>query len=370
VPTYDLPVILAFRRVAPPAFLAVLPLCLLALVVAAEYAGDKVAVDFSKAFYPAAVDVLHGNSPYPGDVGIGRGAAYVYTPVTAFLFSPFTAVPLGVAQGIVSIALIACFVFTPWVAGVRDWRVVGAMLLWAPFVSGLQTANLTFLLGFLAALAWRFRDRRLAPGLLIGLAIALKPLLWPLAVWLLATRRYASAAVAAAMGALSILLVLPYASLGDFVSFVSRHSDAMDDRGYTLFALLAEAGAPEPIARAVWLGVGLAVLVLGRKSFVLCLAAALLLSPIVWLHYFALLAVALAILRAPLVAWLLPLLMWFSPGWENGEPWQTALVLTTATGSMALAVRSARLFSEGKDGADPVGAFSPTPRARVGAEAS
>ena len=334
--------ILAFRRIAPPMFLGVLPLLLLAMVVAAEVAGDKVAVDFSKAFYPAAQDVLNGVSPYT-EAGIGRGAAYVYTPATAFLVSPFTAMPLEVAQAIASIGLVACFVLTPWVLGVRDWRVVGAMLLWAPFVSGLQTGNLTFLLGLLAALAWRFRDRRFVPGLLIGLGIALKPLMWPLAVWLVATRRYAAAAVAAAAGAVSFLLVLPFSSLGDFLSIVERHSDAMDDRGYTLFALLAELGAPEPLARAVWLGVGLAVLIVGRKSFVLCLAAALLRSPIVWLHYFALLAVPLAILRAPLVAWLLPLAMWFSPGWENGEPWQTALVLATAAASLVVAARPATL---------------------------
>jgi hypothetical protein len=319
-------------------FLGLLPLLLLGLVVAAEIAGDKVAVDFSKAFYPAAKDVLHGVSPYT-EAGIGRGAAYVYTPVTAFLVAPLTALPLGVAQALVSVALVACFVLTPIVLGVRDWRVIGAMLLWAPFVSGLQTGNLTFLLGLLAALAWRYRERRFVPGLLIGLAIALKPLMWPLVVWLVATRRFASAAVASGAAAASLLLVLPFTSLNEFLSIIDRHSDAMDDRGYTLFALLAELGAPESLARVVWLAAGLTVLILGRRSFVLCLAAALLLSPIVWLHYFALLAVPLAIRRAPLWVWLLPLLMWFSPGWENGTAWQTALVLATATAAVGFALR-------------------------------
>ena len=47
------------------------------------------------------------------------------------------------------------------------------------------------------------------------------------------------------------------------------------------------------------------------QSFVLFVAAALLLSPIVWLDYYAILAVPLAIVRPRLsVLWLLPLLTW------------------------------------------------------------
>jgi alpha-1,2-mannosyltransferase len=311
------------------------------MVVAAEVAGDKVAVDFSKAFYPAAQDVLNGVSPYTFDPSVDAGTVYVYTPTAAVLFAPFTLLSIGAAQALVSFALIVCFLATPWVLGIRDWRVYGAMCLWSPFVSALQTANLTIVLGLLCALAWRARHRPLASGLLIGLAVALKAFLWPLAVWLLATRRFRSFAAAALLTAVSFASVTLFVGLGDFVQLLREHSDLFDDRGYTLFALLAEAGAPEGVARAVWLGTGLSVLVLGRKSFVACLAAALLLSPIVWLHYFALLVVPLAILRAPLIAWLLPLLMWFSPGWENGEPWQTALVLTTAAGSVGIALRAA-----------------------------
>ena len=45
------------------------------------------------------------------------------------------------------------------------------------------------LLVFAVALAWRFRDKAWAVGSLIGLAVAVKLFLWPLAVWLAITRR-------------------------------------------------------------------------------------------------------------------------------------------------------------------------------------
>src|SRR6266536_2900708 len=76
-------------------------------------------------------------------------------------------------------------------------------------------------------------------------------------------------------------------------------------------------GVPTPWARGAGLVLGIAALagvfIAARRSrseaasFTLALAAALLLTPIVWLHYFALLLVPLAIFSPGLsVSWLLP----------------------------------------------------------------
>ena len=69
-------------------------------------------------------------------------------------------------------------------------------------------------------------------------------------------------------------------------------------------------------AWALWLAVGLAVLVAGvivairgdeQRAFALLIAASLVLTPIVWLHYFAILIVPLAIARPRFdLTWLLP----------------------------------------------------------------
>jgi hypothetical protein len=60
----------------------------------------------------------------------------------------------------------------------------------------------------------------------------------------------------------------------------------------------------------------------GRRSFALTIAATILFSPVVWLHYFALLIVPVAIQRprfGPL--WLLPLLLWPCPVMISGPTW-------------------------------------------------
>ena len=51
--------------------------------------------------------------------------------------------------------------------------------------------------GALAAVAWRYRDRFPIPGFALGVAVALKFFLWPLVLWLAATRRWRDAAIAA-----------------------------------------------------------------------------------------------------------------------------------------------------------------------------
>ncbi len=68
-----------------------------------------------------------------------------------------------------------------------------------------------------------------------------------------------------------------------------------------------------------------------RRSLGLAIAAALVLSPIVWRHFFTLLIVPLA-LSCPRFAavWLIPVGMWIGDGTLNGAPWQNAGVLALA----------------------------------------
>ena len=70
------------------------------------------------------------------------------------------------------------------------------------------------------------------------------------------------------------------------------------------------------MARVVALAIGIAVVALAwrRRSFGLFVAAALLLSPIVWLDYFAVLAVPLAVVRPRFSwIWLVPILTFGIP---------------------------------------------------------
>ena len=99
----------------------------------------------------------------------------------------------------------------------------------------------------------------------------------------------------------------------------------MADRGYSLVAFGAAAGLPAESAKLLpWL-VGVPVLAVApvvarredgdRRAFSVAIIAALLLTPIVWLHYFALLVVPLALARPRLAwAWGLLWLLWLTPG--------------------------------------------------------
>ncbi|MGH3134542.1 MAG: hypothetical protein ACRDNY_12535, partial [Gaiellaceae bacterium] len=77
-----------------------------------------------------------------------------------------------------------------------------------------------------------------------------------------------------------------------------------------------------------------------RPGFILSLAAVIACSPIVWLHYFALLLVVVAVAQPRLApVWFVPLLMWGSEEVANGTTFQTALAIGAAALTVGLAVK-------------------------------
>jgi hypothetical protein len=78
-----------------------------------------------------------------------------------------------------------------------------------------------------------------------------------------------------------------------------------------------------------------------RAAFILAIAAALALTPIVWLHYFALLVVVAALAQPTLgVVWFVPLAMVLTPGSGHPTPFETAATLVVAVMTFALALRA------------------------------
>ena len=217
------------------------------------------------------------------------------------------------------------------VLGVRDWRCHAFAFLWFPTIFGIQTANVTLPLVLGLAVAWRYRDRRIVVALMTGLLIAVKLFFWPVLVWLVATRRYRSAALAAAASAL--LVVVPWAGIGfaglrgypHLVATVSRNEGP---HSYSLAALLhlglPSWGAATAMETAIGVGVLVLVAALGRRgrerdAFALAIVAILVLTPLVEMHYLALLLVVVGLYRARFgAAWIVPLLIWGAPGPERG----------------------------------------------------
>ena len=301
-------------RVAAVVLFGVLPAVTLVTLIATAVQDDAIAVDL-RPHYTAAQVIADGESPYPIVADLpegGRLRAYVYPPLIPLLTVPLTVLPIDEAGLVVMALLVAATVGTLVALGIRDWRCYGVVFLWPPVLSAIQTGNVTLLIGLCAALAWRFRDRPIASSASLGVTLAAKLFLWPLVVWFAATRRFAAAGLACAFGA--GVLVLSWAAIGfaglvDYPELMRRLDSAVGQDSYTLQVIAMDLGASDVVARGIWtaFGFGLlgAVVWLGRRgderaAFIVAIATALALSPIVWLHYFALLLVVVALVRPTL----------------------------------------------------------------------
>jgi alpha-1,2-mannosyltransferase len=323
----------ALKRVMPYVLFGLLPL--LTLVLFAVDLRTNFGTDFRHELYPEAKLILEGKDPFPGiHADLSRGTNRIFPIPGALLVAPLTALGVGPASFVFGGILLLALASTVWIVGVTDWRVYGLVALWPASHAAIQTGNLTIILGLLVAVAWRCRNRRYSPGLAIGVAIALKLFLWPLLVWLVAVRAYRSAALGVILGITGgFLAVLPFASLTHFVQLENRLGHVFGPMSYNLVGLLVKSGAASYTpATAIADAVGLIVLVIAyrRRSLPLAVSASLILSPIVWLHYFVLLLVPIAIRRPALAgAWFIPLLLWPCSGTANEiREWQIVLAVS------------------------------------------
>ena len=338
--------------VASVVFLGFLPIWPLYVAFENVIAGHGIATDFRNTFYPAAEAVLHGHSPYPhpGDEVVALGRAYVYPPLAALATVPLTAVSASVAEVVVMAVLVLAVVLTLRVLGVTDWRCYGLVFLWPPFLAAVKTGNITALLGLGAALTWRYRDRPSFAGATVGLNLAAKLFLWPLLVWLAAARRLAAVGFACTVAAFVLAAswaAIGFAGLADYPDLLRRLQDIEAPQSYTLYALGLDLGAPDWAARTAWAAGGLGLLAAtavaawrGRDetAFMLAIAAALACSPIVWLNYFILLVLVVAVSEPRLgPAWFVPLVMYASASTENGTTFQNVLTLAAALLTFGLA---------------------------------
>jgi hypothetical protein len=334
--------ITAFERV----MLAFVPAVTTVLLAVFLFKIHAIAVDFRSAYYPAAHRLLHGGNPYaitPSE--IRAGTAFVYPALSAVAFAPFALLHRGAGEVIYMLLCIACVPATLHVLNVRDWRIYGVTLLWLPIYSAWQTANVTLPLMLLVALTWRYRDRPLASGLLAAVAISLKPFIWPLALWLLVTRRFkATAATVGWAAAINLVAwwIVGFNQIHAYLVLSGRVTDALWRGGYSMLAVAHHLGlgrgAGEALLLVVSAGVAAALVYNGaikrdeRAALTLAIVLMLVASPLVWSHYFSLLLVPIAISRPRMSRmWLAPLLMWPCPpsfavaGWHQVLAWTVAV---------------------------------------------
>ena len=328
---------LAAARILTPIALIVVPIVSYVFLFQIAWTDNSFAIDFHNEIYPEAKELWHAMHASPsGNADLAYGSNHVWPPLVGYVAIPLTALSPSAADFVIALIGVACFGAALWTVGVRDWRVYGAASLWGPVINEMRTAHLTLILCLLVAILWRTRERTAIPGLVLGLAVALKIFLWPLALWLLSLRRWREAAIAAAAAAASLLLLLPFGGILPYARLLRRLGAEFDQDSYNPYGLLAQVGAPSAVARIVSLAIGLGILALAyrRRSFALSVAGALLLSPIVWLDYFALTAIPLAVVRPRFSwVWLLPILTFgmFSAGAGIGVTTNTIRVLIIFT---------------------------------------
>jgi hypothetical protein len=315
------------------------------LVVAANVARARFMTDES-----VWVDEFAANIWLPGrDVLAGRDPLLeaVYPPFAYVTTLPFALPPMYVAYAAWTVLMAACVPLALRTVGVADWRVYAVALVTPPVTFGLFYGNLSLALMLTVAAIWMWRELPVRSGLVLGFAIAAKLFLWPLVVWLLVTRRWRAAAIAA--GSAAVLTFVGFAAIGfgsvtEFAE-VSRDNVAVFGAyGHSVSAIVAQANASPTVVILVALACGAAALAVAHArrrhdltAFTWAIAAACLASPIVWSHYFALLLVPLALAWPRLgLVWLLPFLL--LPQLLNAETYMGKLFLAELGVIFAIAV--------------------------------
>ncbi|MDQ6835765.1 MAG: DUF2029 domain-containing protein [Actinomycetota bacterium] len=344
---------LAARGLQVLAF-GLVPLLLTALQFSGLVNAHTVAVDFSHGSWIAGHRIFDGLSPYVASNSAQlKGITFVYPAVAALLLAPFSLLAQGTADVVFTMVGILAALATLRVLEVKDWRVYGVCLMWPAVMSAWETANVTLILAFGIALAWRYRNLPIVSGVLVALVVSFKLFLWPLTLWLIATKRYRALGYAALCGLVINLLswaVLGFDQLARYKALMATLTRDQETRGYSLVALFVNHGSSRPLAYALSAGVAavLAGACLaagqrggGRAALALSVACSLFVTPIVWMHYFALLLVPLALVRPRLaMLWLVPLLLQFPALGPSAS--QDLITLALAAAITALVLLSSR----------------------------
>jgi alpha-1,2-mannosyltransferase len=298
-------------------------------------------------FLRGAGDVVHGASPY-----VYRGDnTFAYPPFAAWLLAPLHPLSSSAAAIVWTLLSLAMVVGALWLLELRDWRCYALAGVFLFTRSSIDLGTIEPLLLLAVAAAWYWRDRAPVTGAAAGVAIVLKLFLWPLAVWLAFTRRVRAALVTVVVAATVALVswaTIGFSGIGDYPHILRRLADDESTSSYSVVALGVRAHLPLLGARIVSVLVTVALLAAAAwvmrderrtarerdvATLTLCLAAALALSPIVWVHYFLLLLVPLA-LAQPRLSWL-----WFVPlayyplgeaAWPAGDARKLGLALVAS----------------------------------------
>jgi hypothetical protein len=379
-PLLSAPTRSGLRLAADKVLFGALPPFTLTLLLIARFAiGKHFGFDY-KPLWEASHHVFHGDSPYPlpHASALRNEQQFVYPPIAAVMGAPLAVFPFIVAAILFAAIEVVATVLTLRVLGVRDWRCYGLALLWLPVIENILIGSISSVLALGLAVAWRYRDTRWAAPLVLAAVISAKVFLWPVLLWLVATRRGVAATRALVIAVVAVFgswALIGFAGLGSYPRLLDVLSRLEQWKSYSAVAFGLVLGLSAGEARALAL-VACAVVLVGvvlsvrlrpgnpdadRQAFILTIAAAFLFSPIIWMHYLAILVVPIALTRRTLTPlWFVPLAMWATPGQSNGHTWQVTLGLLVWVSVLAAALRPSWLLPAFRRRPAPLAASLPT----------
>lgn len=294
------------------------------------YGSTAWAYDYS-AYHLAALRLAETGSPYDamtlaGHFRAGPFGLYLYSPLPVVLVLPLAGLALSDAAVVFLalrlVILVATCALMPVSRSVRMGTLAVACIS-APVLQDLNLGNASLIVTFLAVLGWRFLDRPVG-AVSIGASLFIRPTMGVYLGWWLIRGRLRPLLWVALVAAGLFLITLPFVGINGWLDYATLLANLSGfDAVYRNFAIgpiVAKWGAPKLIADlAQYSGyalAGLAVLFSLRRdrelSYVVTLGATLILSPLLWDHYFTHLLVPAAFMasrgRWPLL--LLPLLCW------------------------------------------------------------
>jgi alpha-1,2-mannosyltransferase len=292
-------------------------------------------------FRTAARHVLHGTSPYvaANAHALAGFDKFVYPPASAVFFAPLAIVPAELGRVLILVAALACILVALHLLGVEDWRCYGVAAMSPPAVNSLALGALTSFLLLGTAVAWRYRDRARVSAPVTAVTIVAKLFLWPLAVWLAATRRFRAFAACAVLGAVAFLAgwaAIDFAGLRTYPRMLRILTDLESRVSYGPLGLVRlPSGERTALSLVLMLAVVAATAAAARgadgdrRAFAVAAVGALVATPILWLHYLLLLLVPVALYRPRLSAvWFVPLALWAVPSTNtHGATWRAVLAL-------------------------------------------
>ena len=345
----------AGRRIGFWLLFVAIPLGLTALYGAAFIHRGPGKSDFW-TFWVAARVVVHGGNPYPAIASLPHVAdqwfaPFVYPPFAAFVLVPFGALPYLAAKVAFFALNLVAVVVALRLLRVRDWRCYTIAFASPGLLEAAGIGTISIPLLVLVAAAWRYRDRAVACGLLVAAAVTAKLFLWPLWFWLVRTRRYRAAALAAVASLVAVVAswaAIGFAGLRAYPTLLARMTGLEGPHSFSPYALARAFGAGDAHAGRATTVLGLIALVVAlrfvrddRRSLAAMIGVSLVATPILWPHYLVLLFVPIA-LTAPSFSplWLAPVALWVDvSAWSYGNPLRIVFELAVCAVVVWTAVR-------------------------------